>query len=132
MMALSSHVRYLQKCGAAELPINCKLVIFGIRVHILVIKARGTADRFLIRPIDGIVRIFGGNIERWRRGRKSLALVKSGTPVNEGIGKLWGYGTAVIKAKGSVANLVVIGSTFKCGIELPPTGTNAAISWSTG
>src|SRR5215469_13717276 len=131
MMALSSYVGYLHKCGAAELPINGKLVILGVRVHVLVIKARGTADRFLVRPVDGIVGIFGGNIERRRRGRKSLALVKSGTPVNEGVGKLRRHGTAVIEAKGSVANLIVISPTFKGGIELPPTGADAAVSRST-
>jgi hypothetical protein len=131
-MSLASDISYLHKGGAAKLTINGELVIFSIRINILVIKSGRATNGLLIRPIYGIVRILGGNIERRGRGRKSLAFVKPSTPVNEGIGKLWGDRTTVIKAKGSIANLVVIGSTFKGSIEFPPTGTDAAVSRSTG
>src|SRR5262252_8334517 len=131
-MALGSHVSYLQKGGAAKLPIKGDLVIFGVGVNILIIKPGRATNRLLLRPIHGSVRIPGRNIEGRGRRRESLAIVLTVDTVDERIGKLRGRGTTVIKAKGGIANLVVIGSTFEGGIELTPTDTDAAISWSTG
>src|SRR5215471_5705833 len=131
-MTLGPHVRYLHEGGAAKLPIDGDLIIFGIGVNILVIKSGRAANRLLLRPIHRSVRIPGRNIEGRRRSRESLAIVVTVDTVDERIGKLRGRGTTVIKAKGGIANLVVIGSTFKSGIELSPTDTDAAISWSTG
>src|SRR5215469_13224953 len=112
-MTLSSDVSDLQKGGFAKLPIKGELVIFGIGVNILVIKSGRATNRLLIRPIYGSVRIPGRNIEGRRRSRETLAIIETVFTVDERIGELRGGGTTIIKAKGGVANLVVISSTFE-------------------
>src|SRR5262245_21705630 len=125
MVPLRSDVACREQCPGADLSFNGELVLLGIGQHIFVIEGWRCPNWQVVRPVDGSIR---GGQRHW----KALALDVAGAAIDKRCHELRRHWTAIENAKGSIANFVEVGGTFKRAVELSPADADTGFARTTG
>src|ERR1700730_92552 len=126
-MSLRTHVTQGGHCRRCKLPLGGKFVVLCIRQPVLVEETWRAGDGCKKRPVDVVVRVLRGNVQRRKHHRESLQLAVAGTTVLERGGKRWGIGARIEEPERCVTDFVEIAGTLKRSKKDAISGSDAGL-----